>query len=806
MKYAHVISAVMGSPWAILPGTLQAIAEVLARREAGVELSDEEIRERIGALKTDRRPHFLAEDGTRLEEQDGQLLAVGGIVGASGSSSAGRGKLVAVLPVYGIIAPKAAEFQKASSGGGTGIDALTQQFRSAMQNPDVKCVVLDFDSPGGNVFGVSELANEIRAAREQKRIVAQLSPLAASAAYWLASQASEVVITPSGQAGSIGVFSAHTDMSKAMEMKGVKMTLISAGKFKTEGNNLEPLTEEGFAAAKGLVDTYYNMFTKDVADGRGVSVSDVKNGFGEGRMVDAVRAKKLGLVDRIATLDETLARLGVTDGSTRVAIAASTNVAQLNAAERISTTASAETSTEVEMNKCPKCGAVIDASHKHCPSCGHNLTAAADAAEISASQQAERDRCSRIMQLAAANNMLDKAEGWIAANKSVQDVQAEILNALSPLVVAQPSAEQRAEASRIQVMRDAADKLPNDLLFARVCRAYAAAKGDRHQAALFATHVYHDARVAHMFEAAVDPQRASDFASGGFLLGDNLSASVVELLRPKSVVRSLNPTLAPLVDGVLTLPKLTGGASSNYVGESKLIKAAKITGGQVKFSSKTLATIVVISNKLLRSPSANADSLVRNDSIRSMSQKEDVTFIRSMGTEYTPKGLKALAGTTFTAKAEVTAANVIADLHKAMETVESADVDVDTCGWILSPRTKHYLMQLRDGVGGFLYKDEMLRGTLEGYPFRATSQIPKNLGGNGNASEIYFAAFGDVVIADAPQVAIEYTSEASIDDGAGNVTPLFQTDQSAIKVLVEHDMNARHNEAIVVIDGVTWGA
>jgi HK97 family phage major capsid protein len=147
--------------------------------------------------------------------------------------------------------------------------------------------------------------------------------------------------------------------------------------------------------------------------------------------------------------------------------------------------------------------------------------------------------------------------------------------------------------------------------------------------------------------------------------------------------------------------------------------------------------------------------------------------------------------------------NVTADLQKAITAIEEANADMTNLCWFMAPRTKGYLMQVRDGNGNYAFKDEMVRGTLMGIPFRSTSQIPKNLGG-GSSSEVYLAGMSDVVIADAPQIAIEYTSEASIDDGAGNLAHLFQQDMSAIKVIEEHDLVVRHQESIVVIDTVNW--
>lgn len=273
-RYPQVVRSVLDTPWAILPRTLATIREMVAYRHAGGRYTDEEIQARIGA-KPSRR-------------------------------DAQRAGNIAVIPIYGVITPKADMFTEIS--GGTSVDRLRGAFHQALADETVSAIVLDVDSPGGQVDLVPELAGEIRGARGTKPILAVANTMAASAAYWLAAQADELYVTPSGEVGSIGVFAAHDDLSGAMEKAGVKTTLISAGKFKTEANPFEPLSDEARAAIQARVDDAYRMFVHDVAKGRGVPVDTVRAGFGEGRIVVAKDAAAEGMIDGIATLDEVVAR------------------------------------------------------------------------------------------------------------------------------------------------------------------------------------------------------------------------------------------------------------------------------------------------------------------------------------------------------------------------------------------------------------------------------------------------------------------------------------------------------------------
>ena len=276
MKYSHVLSYVASQLWAIDPSKLQELLAVLAFRAAGHTFTAEEIQARVGVGP-----------------------------GSRGVSSNGS---VAIVPVRGVIAHRMGAMD--DSSGWTSCERIGAMLQQVMADASVSTVVLDMDSPGGTVTGCQELAADLFALRGQgKRITAMVNGMAASAAYWLASQADEIVCIPSGTTGSIGVFCAHEDVSAALEKEGVKISLISAGKYKVAGNPTEPLSDEERAIIQARVDEAYGWFVQDVARGRGVTASAVRKGYGEGRALSAKDAKAAGLIDRIATFDETLGRL-----------------------------------------------------------------------------------------------------------------------------------------------------------------------------------------------------------------------------------------------------------------------------------------------------------------------------------------------------------------------------------------------------------------------------------------------------------------------------------------------------------------
>jgi signal peptide peptidase SppA len=212
-----------------------------------------------------------------------------------------------VIPLFGVVAPRMNLFTEVS--GGTTFEALTAQLQAAVADPNIKTIVFDVDSPGGNVAGASEFAREVLRARTIKPVIAHANHLMASAAYWGMAGATEIVASPSALVGSIGVYTLHEDISAMLGELGVKREVFSAGKYKAEGVDGGPLSDDAKAHVQSLVDGAYGRFVGDVAKGRGIKAADVRNGYGEGRTLSADAALAAGLIDRIATLQDTLARV-----------------------------------------------------------------------------------------------------------------------------------------------------------------------------------------------------------------------------------------------------------------------------------------------------------------------------------------------------------------------------------------------------------------------------------------------------------------------------------------------------------------
>lgn len=214
---------------------------------------------------------------------------------------------IAVIRLSGFITQKPNLFSMLF--GGTSSEAFAGEVASAMRDESIGAVVLHVDSPGGSVFGVPEAAATIRAAKGAKPLVAVADPFMASGAYQLASQADEVVASPSALVGGIGAFAIHVDESAAIEAAGLKVTEIAYGRRKVEESSLKALSDEAMASVQARVDYYGRLFEADVSKGRKVSIETVRSRYGEGSVFVAPAAKETGLVDRVATLEEVIAGL-----------------------------------------------------------------------------------------------------------------------------------------------------------------------------------------------------------------------------------------------------------------------------------------------------------------------------------------------------------------------------------------------------------------------------------------------------------------------------------------------------------------
>jgi len=184
-------------------------------------------------------------------------------------------------------------------------ELAARDIQAALEDREVRSILLRIDSPGGTVDGTDALARRILEARDVKPMVVFADGLMASAAYWIGSAGHMLLTGNTGEVGSIGVIQAHYDYSRADEKAGVKRTFIYAGKYKTAGNNAEPLNDESREYLQAGVDYIYTLFVNAVARHRGVSIAQAL-AMAEGRIFIGGQAREIGLIDRIGSFETAL--------------------------------------------------------------------------------------------------------------------------------------------------------------------------------------------------------------------------------------------------------------------------------------------------------------------------------------------------------------------------------------------------------------------------------------------------------------------------------------------------------------------
>lgn len=209
---------------------------------------------------------------------------------------------IAIIPVFGVVSQYGGWFSQS-------MERLKDSVRRCSENPDIGGVVINFDSPGGTAFGTFEAAAAIREASEAKPVIGIANSLSASASYALQSACPVTAVTPGGEVGSIGVYRLHVDYTKALETAGVGVDILRAGEHKIEANPFEPMTEEIRARELMGVEETYRVFLDTVAKHKGMTATQVKETFGKGLVYKSGKAKELGLIDHVMTLDQVVDKM-----------------------------------------------------------------------------------------------------------------------------------------------------------------------------------------------------------------------------------------------------------------------------------------------------------------------------------------------------------------------------------------------------------------------------------------------------------------------------------------------------------------
>jgi len=214
---------------------------------------------------------------------------------------------IAIVPIHGTLVKRAGAIEAAS--GLLSYAAVEEMILDAATDPDVKAILMDIDSPGGEVGGVFDLASMIRDVGEEKPVWA-LADDAFSAAYLIASSAQRITVPQTAGVGSVGVIAVHVDESKRDAKEGRQYTTVYAGAHKNDFSSHTPLSNDAQARLQKEVDRLYGMFVGAVVAGRNMTEAAVR--ATEAGLFFGADAVNAGLADQVGTIRDALADLTAT--------------------------------------------------------------------------------------------------------------------------------------------------------------------------------------------------------------------------------------------------------------------------------------------------------------------------------------------------------------------------------------------------------------------------------------------------------------------------------------------------------------
>lgn len=334
-------------------------------------------------------------------------------------------------------------------------------------------------------------------------------------------------------------------------------------------------------------------------------------------------------------------------------------------------------------------------------------------------------------------------------------------------------------------------------------------------------------------------------ASGGFIIPPDYMNEIIELLRPAAVVRGAGPRVIPMPRGTMTLPGQASPATASYGTEASAITATQQTLDQIVASYKKLMALVPVSNDMMRYADPAVDAFVRDDLVRVIALREDLAFLLGDGTQSTPRGFLSFAnawvvaqggtagnwittgnstaavngsagsalvgangGNFITSNETYTLSTVASELGGMVNKLDSANVPESRRVWFMHPRSFNYLFNVQNSLGVYVYREEIAGGTLLGYPFKKSTQIPINIhdatSSNNDCSFIFLAEMDEVMILDSMSLELAVSREGTYIDGSGNTQSAFQKDLTLIRAIAEHDFQLRHDSAVAVDQFVRW--
>jgi HK97 family phage major capsid protein len=285
--------------------------------------------------------------------------------------------------------------------------------------------------------------------------------------------------------------------------------------------------------------------------------------------------------------------------------------------------------------------------------------------------------------------------------------------------------------------------------------------------------------------------------------------------------------------GTMTLPGQASAATASYGGENVAPITSQQTLNQIVATYKKLTALVPVTNDMMRYADPAVDAFVRDDLVKVIALREDLAFLLGDGTSFTPRGFTSFAneyalanggvggnyltnanstagsgGNFVTSTGAYTLATVAAELGGAINKLDTANVPDNRRVWFMHPRSYNYLNNVQNSLGLYVYRDELSKGTLLGYPFKKSTQINVNwydaTGTNTDCSLVALVEMTDALLLDSMSLELFVSREGSYTDGSGTQVNVVQQDQTLIRAIAEHDFQMRHSASVSIIQFVRW--
>lgn len=336
----------------------------------------------------------------------------------------------------------------------------------------------------------------------------------------------------------------------------------------------------------------------------------------------------------------------------------------------------------------------------------------------------------------------------------------------------------------------------------QLVRAIAATKGNPMLAWRFA-------KANKMHPHVIKALQSNAAGAGQEWVGTQMAGEFIDLLMPAQVVRSANPRFMQFEAGTgkIVIPRLASSGSADYVGEAQPIPYTQIGTADMELTPFKLGALTALTREVMRRTTPSIDREVRDNLVEVTALRADAQMLRGVASSIRPAGIRHLADPSniVAATTPVTLDSIIDDLDSLELFLTMSLIPKTRLVYFISPRVEKALKGLRNEQGTWAFREEMGRGTINNIRYKATTQMPDDLGVGSNESEIILVDMAQIIVADEIDVTVQVSDEAAFIDGSGQMRSAFSNDMTVIKVVTSHDIDTRYPEAIAVLTGVTWG-